>query len=475
MGKILVVDDEPGVLQAFQEMLTHLGHEVLTAGSSEAALNCIRQQKPDVVVTDLCMPGVKGLDAFHQIRAENAKLPVIIMTGQGTMDTAIEATKLGAFDYQLKPFEPESMLSALERALQSVRLMRRGVELNPENVVVAADAIIGDSSGMQEVFKAIGRVAATDATVLIRGESGTGKELVARAIYQHSRRASAPLLVVNCAAIPESLLESELFGHERGGFTGAYTSRVGKFQQSHDGTIFLDEIGDIALSVQAKVLRVLQQKAFERVGGNETIQVDVRVIAATNRNLERAIADGDFRQDLYHRLNVVTIQIPPLRERRGDIPKLIDYFLAKYARELNIDRPPLSDEALEKIQVSEWPGNVRELEHCLYRTLIFTGGYPIQAADVDRARGIVQEGSQADSRIAEHTQMSLRDTVRHYLDQHGGTDAYDRLISDIERLMISEALDRTQGNQTHAAQLLGLTRPTLHAKIQRYGFGLPKK
>ena len=224
MGRILVVDDEPGVLNAFQEMLTGLGHQVFTAASGEGAIDCIRSDSPDVVVTDLCMPGMSGLDAFRQIRATNPKLPLIIMTGQGTMDTAIEATKLGAFDYQLKPFEPEAMVAALERALESVRLMQRNVELNPHAVADSADAIVGDSPGMQELFKAIGRVAATDATVLIRGESGTGKELVARAIYQHSQRAGAPLLIVNCVAIPEGLLESELFGHERGSFTGAHAA-----------------------------------------------------------------------------------------------------------------------------------------------------------------------------------------------------------------------------------------------------------
>ncbi|MDA1052419.1 MAG: sigma-54 dependent transcriptional regulator [Planctomycetota bacterium] len=465
MGTILVVDDERGVLRAFDKMLSELGHRVLTASNANLALEHVREQQPDVVVTDLCMPGADGLETFRQIRAINAKLPVIIMTGQGTMDTAIEATKLGAFDYQLKPFDPESMVAAIERAMEGVRLMRRNVELNPRESAGSADAIIGDSPAMQDVFKAIGRVAATDATVLIRGESGTGKELVARAVYQHSLRAEAPLLVVNCAAIPDALLESELFGHERGAFTGAQARRIGKFQQAHGGTVFLDEIGDISIVVQAKILRLLQQKTLERVGSNETIQVDVRVLAATNRDLEQAISTGSFRQDLYHRLNVVTIAIRPLRERSSDIPKLVDYFIARYSRELKIDRPLVSGDALDALRSCEWPGNVRELEHCLYRTLIFTRGYPIQASDIARARAVIEDTG----RSADPEEKALRDVVRRHLDSHSGEGTHERLLGKVERLLIVEALDRTSGNQTHAAQLLGLTRPTLHAKMQRYG------
>lgn len=464
MGTILVVDDERGVLQAFDEMLTEMGHRVLTAAHGELAMEQICQEQPDVVVTDLCMPGSDGLEIFRKIRKLNSKLPVIIMTGQGTMATAIEATKLGAFDYQLKPFEPESMIAAIERALEGVRLMRRHVELNPNLSGVSGDAIVGDSPAMQEVFKAIGRVAPTDATVLIRGESGTGKELVARAVYQHSLRAESPLLVVNCAAIPDALLESELFGHERGAFTDARSRRIGKFQQAHSGTIFLDEIGDISTSIQAKMLRLLQQKTFERVGGNETIHADVRILAATNRDLEQAIVDGTFREDLYHRLNVVTIQIPPLRSRLSDVPKLVNYFIERYAHELKIEKPIVSSEAMAAIEAFEWPGNVRELEHCLYRTMIYTRGYPIQDSDIVRARGAddvpISSGDTEGDR--------LLDVVRQYLDSHSGEGTHERLVNNVERLLIIEALERTGGNQTHAAQLLGLTRPTLHAKMQRY-------
>jgi len=466
MGRILIVDDEPGVLNAFQEMLVGLGHQVETAADGSAAVDLVRTNPPEVVVTDLCMPVMGGLDAFRQIRSINPKLPVIIMTGQGTMDTAIEATKLGAFDYQLKPFAPEEMVAAIDRALECVRLMQRNVELNPAAAGSASDAIIGSSPGMQEVFKAIGRVAATDATVLIRGPSGTGKELVARAIYQHSLRVKSPLLVVNCVALPEALLESELFGHERGAFTGAYTRKIGKFEQACGGTIFLDEIGDLPSAVQAKILRVLQQRTFERVGGSETLEADVRVLAATNRNLEQAITEGGFREDLYHRLNVVTIQLPPLKDRRCDIPVLVDYFLNRYSQELRIEKPLISPEAIESLREDDWPGNVRELEHRIYRTLIFTRGYPIQPADLQRAREASRQGElDSGEDVAEPSWLSM---VQAYLDKHQGVGAHERLIGEIERLMISEALRRTNGNQTHAAQMLGLTRPTLHAKIQRH-------
>jgi nitrogen regulation protein NR(I) len=466
MGRVLVVDDEPAVLAAFHELLTTMGHDVETSARGDEALDRLQSTAPDVVVTDLCLPGWNGLDAMHQIRAIAPKTPVIIMTGYGTMGTAIEATKLGAFDYQLKPFEPESMVAAIERALESVRLMQRGVRVNPVPGADESDALIGESVEMQDLFKSVGRVAPTDATVLIRGESGVGKELVARVLYQHSQRADLPLLVVNCAALPEALLESELFGHERGAFTGALTRRIGKFEQAHGGTIFLDEIGDIPLAVQAKLLRILQQQTFERLGGNDVIQADVRILAATNRNLEQAISAGEFREDLFHRLNVVTLHLPPLRSRPGDIPKLIDYFLARYARELRIELPRISQDAISELTSYEWPGNVRELEHCIYRMLIFTRGYPIGREDVLRARHSAPLSSgKSTSRFDE---ADLLEVIRNYLDDHCGAGTYEGLAATVDRLLVQEALSRTAGNQTQAATLLGLPRPTLHAKIQRY-------
>ncbi len=477
MGKILVVDDELNVLASFEKMLSEQGHEVITARRAEAALDCLNKEKPELLIMDIRLPGMDGLQAFRQIKKSYPKLPVIIMTGYGTTESAIEATKLGAFDYQLKPFEPEEMLRIIERALECVRLMQRQVELAPQVAPLTSDAIIGQSIVMQEVYKAIGRVSQTDATVLIRGETGTGKELVARAIYQHSLRSDAPLLLVNCVAIPETLLESELFGYEKGAFTGASTRRIGKFEQANGGTIFLDEIGDIPLGIQAKILRVLQERNFERIGGNDTIHVDVRVIAATNRNLEKAISDGKFRNDLYHRLNVVTIHIPPLRERREDIPQLISYFLERFAQQLKIDKPTLSSDALQALQNYFWHGNVRELEHCIHRAMIFTRGYPIQANDVYRALERPAEDfpmeDTAEQQVISSSSIpyeeQLQALVDNYVETHTGAATHSQFIELADKLLVLQALRHTNGNQTQAANLLGLTRPTLQAKMQKYG------
>jgi len=467
MDKVLVVDDEPSVLAAFEAVLSAAGHEVVTSRAAEAALRRLENEPFDLVILDICMPGLNGLDALRQIKRRQPKLAVIIMTGQGTMETAVEATKLGAFDYQLKPPDPDEMMRAVEKALEGARLMKGRVAVGTDDAATAADAIIGQSPGMQEVYKAIGRVAATDATVLIRGESGTGKELVARAIYQHSRRSELPLLVVNCVAIPETLLESELFGYEQGAFTGATARRIGKFEQARAGTIFLDEIGDMPPGIQAKILRVLQEKSFERLGGNKTIQVDVRLLTATNRNLEKSIAEGAFRADLYHRLNVVTIHVPPLRQRREGIPRLVHYFLRRFAQELQIGKPPIAADALQLLQNYSWPGNVRELEHCLQRVVIFTRGYPIQAADLPK---LLQDGREEKCDwVLDVDDAKLAELVEHYLASHGGAHAHERLLEKVEKLLLGEALRRTKGNQTHAARLLGLPRPTLHAKMQKYG------
>lgn len=465
MSRVLIVDDESSVLDAFTNLLRKVGHDVETAGRAETALEQVRRSPPDVVVSDLCLPEMDGMEMFRRIRDEHSRLPVILMTGFGTMETAIEATKLGAFDYQLKPVDPAAMLDTISRALESVRLMQRNVEFNPGKAESNRDAIIGSNAKMQEVFKSIGRVAATDATVLIRGESGTGKELVARAIYQHSRRSSSPLLCVNCAAIPEPLLESELFGYERGAFTGATSRKIGKFEQAHGGTILLDEIGDISLGVQAKLLRVLQARQFQRVGSNETLQVDVRVLAATNRNLERALSEGTFREDLFYRLNVLTINLPALRERTTDIPQLVDYFLDRYAMELELTKPVLADDAMSALCTYPWPGNVRELEHCVYRAMIFTQGYPIQLGDVTRAR---QESSSTVV-ATEIDDQHLTEFVASFLDKYRGSNPHEHLIDRVERAILLEALKRNHGNQTRAAKQLGISRPSLHAKLRRYG------
>ncbi|MBN2473919.1 MAG: sigma-54-dependent Fis family transcriptional regulator [Pirellulales bacterium] len=463
MARILVVDDEPRVLSAFQDLLDSGGHDVATAKAAETALKAIDSERFDLVVMDICLEGMDGLEALRRIKQHHPGLPVIVMTAHGTMQTAIEATKLGAFDYHLKPFDPAEMLGAIEKAIEGARLTRDQVVLDPGRTDgITGDAIIGNSSEMQQVYKSIGRVASTEATVLIRGESGTGKELVARAIHQHSRRAEQPLWVVNCVAIPDTLLESELFGFEPGAFTGATVQKVGKFEQANRGTILLDEIGDVSLGVQAKILRVLQERRFERLGGNETIHVDVRVLAATNRDLEHAIADGTFREDLYHRLNVVTIRIPPLRDRKDDVPRLVDYFLSRYAQELDTPKPPVASDALKLLRESPWPGNVRQLAHCVQRALIFTRGYPIQAADIPL------EGKVADGLGSAVWTESLEDLVRRFVATYAGDHAHEHFMVHVEKSLIAEALRQTGRNQTRAARLLGLTRPTLHAKIQKH-------
>ncbi|MHC4200296.1 MAG: sigma-54-dependent transcriptional regulator [Planctomycetota bacterium] len=446
MSTILIVDDEPNVLASFQKMLATQKHRVMTAARGEAALALVEKKKPDLLVMDIRMPGMDGLTAFRKLRETHPKLPVIIMTGFGTTEAAIEATKLGAFDYHLKPFEPADMLRSIKGALESARLMRRHVRLDPDSEAPSADAIIGQSEGMRGVYKAIGRVAETDATVLV---------------------AEMPLVVVNCVAIPETLLESELFGHEKGAFTGASARRIGKFEQAAGGTIFLDEIGDMPLSIQSKMLRVLQERSLERVGGHNTISVDVRVIAATNRDLEKAIAEGKFRDDLYHRLDVFTIDLPPLRERREDIPRLVAYFLDRFARELGVEKPVLSEPALEALRGYGWPGNVRELEHCIHRAMIFTRGYPIQPDDIHRA--LERSAGRPATESATRGQDRLRETVQEYLKHRSGTSTHTQFLETVDKLLVAEALKLTQGNQTRAAKLLGLTRPTLQAKMQKYG------
>ncbi len=469
MPKILVVDDEPSVQRAFTEILASRGHEVTAVRGAEDAMRRVTEGEFDLVILDICLPGMNGLDALARIKHMRPVLPVIVMTGNSTTDTAIEATKRGAFDYQLKPFEPAEMLQTIAKALEASRLMKGRLDLGPAAAPASRDAIVGQSAAMQQLYKAIGRVAPTDATVLIRGESGTGKELAARAIYQHSQRSQMPLVVVNCAAIPETLLESELFGYEPGAFTGATTRRIGKFEQAHRGTIFLDEIGDVPLTVQAKILRVLQDGAFQRLGGNATLQSDARVLCATNRDLEKAMATGAFREDLYHRLNVVVLTLPPLRERPDDIPALVEYFLNRHSRMAGVEKPPLARDALDVLMKYSWPGNVRELEHLVQRLIIFTGGYTIQAQDLLPAlqNGGPQDFGQAPA--AESSDEQWLPLIRRHLAAYEGDRACDELLEKVEKLAIVEALQRSQGNQTQAARLLGMARPTLHARMQKYG------
>ncbi len=466
MGTILIVDDDGQLRHSFEKLLTSEGHTVRTAATGEAGLEIVRTKVLDAVIMDVRLPGMDGLQTFQAMHEIESKLPVIIMTAFGTTDTAIEATKLGAYDYVLKPFEIPEMLITIEKALEAGRFMRSRVEMDIVPAGDSTEAILGRSRAMQEVFKAIGRVASTDATVLIRGESGTGKELVARAIYQHSIRSDKPFLVINCVAIPETLLESELFGYEKGAFTGAVTRRVGKIEQANGGTVFLDEIGDMPFSIQAKILRLLQEKSIERLGGRFPIPVDVRVIAATNRDLESALAEGRFREDLYYRLKVVTLRLPPLRERASDIIMLADYFLKKYAREMNVNSPGLTEEARAMLNNYSWPGNVRELGNTVQKAIIFSRGAPINAEEISQAI----RGESAEREVVSNNEdQTIREWARSSLAVSSGDKVFTDIIDRFSGLLITEALNLTAGNRSQAAKLLGLSRPTLLAKIEKYG------
>ncbi|MEW6671638.1 MAG: sigma-54 dependent transcriptional regulator [Thermodesulfobacteriota bacterium] len=462
---IYIIDDDDQLRRSFHKLLTEEGYRVESAASGEAGLKLVRQSLPDVVIIDIRLPGMNGLETFKAIHTLEPKLPVIMMTAYGTTETAIEATKMGAFDYILKPFEIPDMLRVIVKAIEAGRFMRSPVEMDITPEKASREAIIGRSGAMQEVYKAIGRVSSTDATVLIRGESGTGKELVARAIYQHSLREKKPFLVINCVAIPETLLESELFGYEKGTFTGATHRRVGKIEQAHGGTVFLDEIGDMPFGLQSKILRLLQEKSIERLGGRETIPVDVRIIAATNRDLESALDHNRFREDLYYRLKVITIWLPSLRERKSDIPLLADYFLSRYAAEVGIDNPGITDAAKEILNSYAWPGNVRELANVIHKALIFNRGAPLGAEEISQT---LREKSAVRSADESGGDGLLQEWIRDRLTARSGGPLFDDCIDRFASILISEALHLTAGNRSSAAKLLGLSRPTLHSKIEKY-------
>src|SRR5580692_2515215 len=383
MAKLLLIDDEADVQYSFQRIFDSPETELTTAASGEEGLKIIPKLKPDLVIMDVRMGGITGLETLRRIRQIDSKLLVILMTAYGTTQTAIEAMKLGAYDYLLKPFDVPKLKEIVAGALKTARDMKQVVSYEP--LLESEDyelGIVGRSESMQKVFKLIGQLASSNATALITGESGTGKELVARAIYHHSQRSEKPFLAINCAAIPEQLLESELFGHERGAFTGATTQRIGRFEQCHQGTIFLDEIGDMTPATQTKILRVLQSGTFERVGGNQAIQVDVRVIAATNKPLEQAVAARQFREDLFYRLNVVRVQLPPLRDRPEDIRLLVNYFLKKLARAQSQTPKSISGGVIKALEKYHWPGNVRELENIVQRAVVVAKGDVILPGDL---------------------------------------------------------------------------------------------
>jgi DNA-binding NtrC family response regulator len=443
-------------------LLAEEGYDVVVEKRGDSGLERARNEKFDVVLSDLKLPGLAGLDLIKDLHASKPRLPIILMTAHGTTETAINATKLGAFDYLLKPFEMTELLEIVDKALNTSRLISELVGFGEDHG--ERDTIIGSSRVMQMIYKEIGRVAAKPVNVLIRGETGTGKELVARALYQHSDRANGPFIAINCAAIPETLLESELFGHERGAFTGAEARRIGRFEQAHNGTIFLDEIGDMTLGTQVKLVRVLQEQSLQRLGGKETIPINVRVIAATHRDLEKAILEKQFREDLFYRLSVVSIRLPPLRERREDLPELIQYFLRKHGPSMGVANPSIRLEAIASLQSQEWPGNVRELENVVRKILLLAGGFTINAQHVRAATNDSGKSKSDEKSLRDHADALLSAAERGEV-----TDARSRLVEAAEKEIISQAIDRTHGNQVHAARLLGISRLTLREKLRQFG------
>ncbi len=450
--KVLVVDDDAGVRESLRMVLKERYEPLLTT-SGEEALAAFPDLAPDVVLLDVLMPGLDGLEVLERLKAENPRAPVIMLTATKTVKTAVTAMKLGAFDYVTKPFDVEELLIIIERAtrdaareaeLESLR-WEVGRKYSPAN-------IIGNSPRMQQIFKTIGIVAPLKTTVLITGESGTGKELIAKAIHYQSPRADRPLVTLNCAAIPENLLESELFGHERGSFTDAHTRKLGQFELADQGTIFLDEIGEMAPALQAKLLRVIEQGELMRVGGKQTITVDVRIIAATNRDLERAMREGAFRPDLFYRLNVVSMHLPPLRDRPEDLPLLIKHFVTMKSQQIGIPEKRLSPEAIDALLKHSWPGNVREIENVIERVLVLSDHDPVIAEDLPEQ---VRTGRIETTSIQ---QQVLRQ-------QKSLTDAVD----EFEREIIQAALEQVEFNQTRAADLLGTTRRILKYRMDKLG------
>jgi DNA-binding NtrC family response regulator len=461
--KILLIEDDTAIAGGLRRVLGRSGYEVTILARGDEGLEQAGRDHFDVVLTDFKLPGLSGLELVAQLHAAKPLLPVIVMTAHGSTETAIEATKLGAYDYILKPFDVEELLDLVNKAAATSRLASEPVEMGA--AISTHDAIVGNSRAMQALYKEIGRIATKPLTALIRGETGTGKELIARAIYQHSNCVGKPYIAVNCAAIPETLLESELFGHERGAFTGAEARRIGRFEQAHQGTIFLDEIGELTPNTQSKLLRVLQEKSIQRLGGREYIPLDIRVIAATSRDLERAMADKRFREDLYYRLSVVVIHVPPLRERREDIPLLIQYFLRRYARELGVTNPAMSSDASSFLAGQPWPGNVRELENVVRKAMLLARGYKISLDDV-------RDALQKPELLASATHQSVNNYVGEVLRAAARgeiTDARNVIIETVERELYAQALRQAAGNLTRAAKWLGVTRVTMREKLTAFG------
>jgi nitrogen regulation protein NR(I) len=461
--RLLIIEDDLSTAAALQKVLRAENYAVDLAERGDAGLALARQQPYDLVITDLKLPGLGGLELVAQLHAAKPRLPMIMMTAHGTTETAIEATKRGAFEYVVKPFEADELLDLVATAVAHARRMSEPVEIGEARS--ARYALVGASRVMQSLYKEIGRVAATPATVLIRGETGSGKELIARALYQHSTRGNKPFIAVNCAAIPETLLESELFGHERGAFTGAQSRRIGRFEQADGGTLFLDEIGDLSPSTQSKLLRVLQERYIQRLGGDETIPVDVRVLAATHRDLETAIQEREFREDLFYRLSVVTLRLPPLGERAEDIPDLVKFFMQRYAEDLGAENPSIQPEAIAWLQTQSWPGNVRELENTVRQALLLARPFAISLEHVQQALA----NSRKPSPVAGQTHAAYVTDLLARVQRGEEHNAFAKLMADLESELYAQAIRLAQGNQAKAARWLGVTRLRMREKLTQLG------
>jgi DNA-binding NtrC family response regulator len=452
MGKVLVVDDEESIIWAFRKFIEGLGHEFLSAATGEKGIEVARAEQPDLVVMDVKLPGMDGLAALEEIRRVAPRARFIVITAHGSLDTAVRAVRLGAAEYLPKPVDLEKARPLIQGALKGVAADREveALRKGPKG------GLIGKSAAMQEVFKKIAAVAGSDASVLLLGESGTGKELAARAIHYNGARAEGPFEAINCASIPETLLESELYGHEKGAFTGAVRQKPGKFEVASGGTAFLDEVGDIPLAAQVKMLRFLEERRFERVGGTESVPVDVRIVSATNQNLEERVREGLFREDLYFRLNVVRIEIPPLRDRREDIPQLVAHFLDQ------VHGAGITNDAMELLRGHPWPGNVRELRNAIERGTVLAHGVPIRAEHLPETvvspRPLGETGLEA----------RVRELVERMAAEGPKGDLFRRVEARWEKALLRRALEMTGGNQVKASELLGINRMTLRKKMETY-------
>jgi len=460
---LLVVDDEPQILQVVSGILQDEGFEVLTAPDGESALKRVGEDLPDLVLLDIALPGMDGLEVLDRLKRQYATLPVIMISAYGSVENAVRATRLGAYDFIEKPPHADKILLTVRNALEMSRLAEENRRLRQQAAPVRE--IIGESEPIRKLREQLRIVAPTNASVLITGENGTGKELVARALHALSRRIHQAFVEVNCAAIPEELIESELFGHEKGAFTGATLRRRGKFDLAHEGTLFLDEIGDMSLKTQAKILRILEEQRFERVGGSKPIQVDVRVVAATNKNLEEEIARGSFREDLYHRINVIPLQVPPLRERWQDIPLLAAHFLKELAVENDLPAKSFSEEALKRLAAMTWPGNVRELKNFVWRLAILSPGSDIDAADLPLALGPEAGGAGADSSGA----PGGADSEAMDMDPFLKVPSFREARALFETQFLRRQLAECRGNVSLLAEKIGLERSHLYRKLKAYG------